>query len=170
MKTTIRGGWILLLLWAGACAQEKQPTVKFFDFQGLIDEQVRQLSQHGRALDKTSQVKDTHSDSTYVPTQDDWAAELELFIQLENINKPSFKSGYQIKDPVKDTKSNLKIREYISEKAPIRSVKFYYHENFAQLKKIEATVREEIYYMQMGAYLQWNLKKRMESLCFIIME
>ena len=142
MRTTIRGAWVLFFVLA-ACAQEKQSTDKFFDFQGFIDEQISQLSQHGRALEKTSNVKNIQSDSAYVPSLDGWAAELELFRQLENINKPTLKSQYHVEDAMKDTKSNLKIRQYTSATAPIRSIKFYYQGSFTQLKKIEATVQED---------------------------
>ncbi|CAN5160664.1 hypothetical protein BH09BAC3_BH09BAC3_17390 [soil metagenome] len=142
MKMTIRGGWILLLVLAGGCVQKKEPVEKFFDFKELLDEQTDLLSQHGRSLDKTSYVMNQNSDTTFVPSNYVWKTELELFQQLEEFNKPIYKSEYRIEDAIKDTRSNLKIRQYISERAPIRSMKFYYHEDFAHLKKIEATIHQ----------------------------
>ncbi|MEJ0055201.1 MAG: hypothetical protein WDN75_05815 [Bacteroidota bacterium] len=62
---------------------------------------------------------------------------------MEMLNKPNYRSEYKIVDPVKDIRSNLKIREYISLNAPLHSMKFYYHDDFSQLKKIEAIILEK---------------------------
>src|SRR6478609_7417259 len=100
MKMIIRGGWILLLLLAGACVQKEQPEEKVFDFKGFLDEQANLLSQYGRSLDKSSYVIGQNSDTTFVPTNATWKAELELFQQLEEFNKPIYRSEYKIDDPI----------------------------------------------------------------------
>lgn len=143
MKTITYGGWMLLLLLASGCTREQVPTPKFFDFDGLVDEQINQLSQRMRVLDKVAQMSSTHSDTTFLPSVKGWESELEIFRQLETFNKPTFRQAYKIEDPVKDSKSNLKIRQYLAAEAPISVVRFYYQDEFSRLKKIEAEITEK---------------------------
>ncbi len=140
MKKTIYGSFLLFLLLT--CSQEQKSTQKYFDFTGLIEDQVSQLSQRCRVLDKTAAMGDEKSDSTFLPSLSGWATELEIFRDLELINKPTFKGEYVITDPLDDTKSNLKIREYAATTAPVPSIKFYYQDQFERLRKIEAAVTE----------------------------
>lgn len=142
MKTATYGRWTLLFLLA-ACSQEQKSTKKFYDFDGLIDEQISQLSQRMRVLDKVAQMSTTHSDTTFLPTVNGWESELEIFRQLETINKPTFQNAYRITDPVEDSKSNLKIRQYVAFDVPIPVVRFYYQEEFSRLKKIDAEITEK---------------------------
>ncbi|CAN5396062.1 hypothetical protein BH10BAC4_BH10BAC4_01310 [soil metagenome] len=152
MEKNIGGRWVLLLLMA-TCSHEQKITAKTFDFEHLINEQVNELSQRGRILDKTGKVSNKKSDTTFVPTKSAWQAELEIFQQLNDINRLVGRSKYKITDPLEDTKSNLKIREYVASKPKgdawtsetlpsINSMKFYYHDDFSQLKRIEATIAE----------------------------
>jgi hypothetical protein len=143
MKTIKYGTLGLLILIVGACAQERTSTKKFFDFNGLIDEQISQLSQQARVLDKEAQMSTTLSDTAFLPSANAWEAELEMFRQLETLNKPTFQNAYQIEDPVKDTRSNLKIRQYKAQEAPITEVRFYYQDEFSRLKKIDAKITEK---------------------------
>ncbi|MEJ0057356.1 MAG: hypothetical protein WDN75_17890 [Bacteroidota bacterium] len=118
MKRITHRTVIYLSVLLVACSTEQKPAPKFFDFEGLISEQVSQLNQLKRALIKTAVVKGQESDSTYLPSAKGWEAELEVFRQMEMLNKPNYRSEYKIVDPVKDIRSNLKIREYISLNAP----------------------------------------------------
>jgi hypothetical protein len=132
----------LVFLFA-ACSNEQKATPKFFDFEGLITEQVTRLGHNKHVLNKTAIVSGHESDSTFLLSGKGWEAELEVFRQMETLNKPIYRSNYKIMDPVKDLRSNLKIREYTSHSAPITSMKFYYHNEFSQLKKIEAIALEK---------------------------
>ncbi len=136
-------GTLLLLFLSVACSNEQKAVSKFFDFEGLVDEQVSLLNQHKRVLNKMAAVNGQESDSTFLPSAKGWESELEVFRQMEMLNKPTYRSDYKILDPLKDNRSNLKIREYISTSAPVHSLKFYYHDEFSQLKKIEATILEK---------------------------
>jgi hypothetical protein len=143
MNTIRTRGWVLLLFIAAACSPEQTPTNKFFDFDGLVDEQISQLSQRMRVLDKVAKMSTVHSDTTFLPSAKGWESELEIFRQLETFNKPTFQSVYRVEDPVKDSKSNLKIRQYLAAEAPITVVRFYYQDEFRRLKKIDAEITEK---------------------------
>ncbi len=142
MKTVNRGRWLLLILLAG-CSQEKKSTEKYFDFDGLIDNQISQLSQRMRVLEKITEMSGISSDTTFLPSVKGWGSELEIFRQLEIINKPIYREVYKVEDPVEDPNSNLKIRYYAAASAPVPSIKFYYQNEFSNLKKIEAVIHEK---------------------------
>ncbi len=131
-----------MLFIGAACSPEQTSTKKFFDFDGLVDDQVSQLSQRMRVLDKVAQMSNVHSDTTFLPSVNGWESELEIFRQLETFNKPTFQNVYRIEDPVKDSRSNLKIRQYKADEAPITLVRFYYQDEFSRLKKIDAEITE----------------------------
>ena len=134
--------WMLLFLLAAACSQEQKTTVKFFDFDGLIDEQISQLSQRMRVLDKVANMSTTQSDTAFLPSVKGWGSELEIFRQLETFNKPTYRNVYKVIDSVKDTRSNLKIRQYLAADAPIPVLRFYYQDEFSRLRKIDAEITE----------------------------
>jgi hypothetical protein len=72
------------------------------------------------------------------------ANELDVFRQLDVINKPLYRTIYQIEDGEKDTKSNLLIRSYTAKSpSPVPFVKFYYRSSPRELKKIESFFHEE---------------------------
>lgn len=142
MKIQTRSGLTLLLLFASACSREQKSTQKYFDFDGLIEEQISKLGQGKRVLDKVASVSGHESDSTFLPSAQGWESELGIFRQLEMINKPAYQNAYKVEGPIADTKSNLKIRRYVGPSTPMPVVKFYYQNEFAHLRKIEATVTE----------------------------
>jgi len=72
-----------------------------------------------------------------------WETELEIFRELEKINKPAFRKAYTITDSLKDTKSNLMIRRYGATEEPMPRVEFFYMTEFAHLRKIEASITEK---------------------------
>ena len=142
MKILKRRGFVTLLFLA-ACSPEQKSNQKYFDFDRLIDDQISELSQRKRVLDKTADMEGVHSDTTFLPSGKGWASELEIFRELEKINKPTYRKSYALTDPVKDTKSNLLIRRYSAPSEPIPLVEFYYQSEFSHLKKIEASIKEK---------------------------
>lgn len=145
MKTSPYGNWLLLFFFTVACSQDQKSTHIYFDFEGLIDDQINQLSQRCRVLDKMADMDGVKSDSTFLPSTKGWTTELEIFRELELINKPTYKDAYAITDPVEDTKSNLLIRQYTAASAPVSFVKFYYQDQFSRLRKIKATMSQRNY-------------------------
>ena len=145
MKKVKWGRWVLLYFLAAACTQEQASTKKFFDFDGLIDDQISELGQNGRVLEKTSSMAHEHLDSTFLPSAKGWESELEIFRDLEMSNKPAYRNAYRMDDLLKDPKSNLKIRQYTSTEAPLHMLRFYYQNEFSRLRKIEASITEKNY-------------------------
>ncbi len=140
MKTSTLLSWAITALLAVACSQEKKSADKYFNFDGLIDDQISQLSQHMRVLGKIAEMSDRKSDTTFLPSGKGWASELEIFRELEIINRPTYQKVYKVEDSMEDSKSNLKIRQYSSSTSPVTFVRFYYQNEFEKLKKIEADI------------------------------
>ncbi len=134
-----RFGWIITLLLAG-CAQETKNTTKYFDFDRLIDDQIILLANNHRQLKKSASLGETPKDTVFRPSTEEWKRELEAFRLLETINKPAFQNLYHIDNALSDTKSNLKIRQFSSEKSRIARIRLFYHNDLTQLKKIECVV------------------------------
>ncbi|MBY0436474.1 MAG: hypothetical protein K2U26_20465 [Cyclobacteriaceae bacterium] len=135
-----RGVWVLLLF--ASCTEKTNRVVNVINFDSLLEVQVQQLSQRKRVLDKTASLSGTESDTTLVPSTQVWEAELEIFKQLQNVNKPTYKDAYVLTDGIADANSNLTIRQYLASAAPVSSLQFYYQDDFAQLKKVEAIISE----------------------------
>jgi len=142
MKTFMKGGWAVLMLIIAACSPEQKNTSKFFDFDELIDEQISQLSQRKRVLEKVVQMSTTKSDTAFLPSVQGWGSELEIFRQLETFNKPTYQNAYQIKDSLNDPKSNLKIRQFEAADVPVPLIRFYYQGEFIRLRRIYAEIAE----------------------------
>jgi hypothetical protein len=116
----------------------------YFDFDSLINVQVSELVKVKMMIKKTSIVNGKSDDSSFVPDSLKLANELDIFRQLDLINKPLYRTSYEIKAGEKDTKSNLMISSYISRSpTPVPFVKFYYQPSPKVLKKIEAVFHEE---------------------------
>lgn len=137
---TIWAGWLLCVL--AACAPEQTSGPLLFDFDKLIDDQVSQLSQRRRVIEKVANVKGQHSDSTYIPSTEGWMRELEIFRKLSVANLSAYRKLYQVTDGVKDKHSNLKIRELVAAKAPVKTIRFYYQDDFSRLRRLEAELVE----------------------------
>ncbi len=140
MKKKILLHWSFAALLVVACSQENKSNNKYFDFDGLIDDQISQLSQHMRVLGKIAEMSDGKSDTTFLPSRKGWASELEIFRELEILNRPTYQKVYKVEDSMEDSKSNLKIRQYSSSASPVTFVRFYYQNQFEKLKKIEADI------------------------------
>lgn len=134
---------LLPLLLVLACADADKAGPKYFDFDRFIDDQVNELSQRRRVLEKSAAVNGHQTDSTFIPSLEIWNAEMEIFRQLDMINLPAYQKFYTLEDPVKDNRSNLKIRQYIGKDTPIAWIKFYYQDDFSRLRFIEAELLEK---------------------------
>lgn len=116
----------------------------YFDFDSLINVQVAGLLRAQAAISKKSMLNGKQDESSFVPDSLKLAYELEVFRQLDIINKPLYRNVYEIKDGEQDTKSNLLIRSYTA-KAPslVQIVRFYYHSSMQDIRKIESVFHEE---------------------------
>lgn len=133
-----------ILLWS--CKQSEVVYDKpYFDFDSLINRQQQELLTAKATLTKTVSLDSTKEEITFEVDSLVLAKELDVFRQLDIINKPGFKGKYKISDGEKDSRSNLTIRKYeaLEKTAPVQFVLFYYQNEFSRLHKIESTYRED---------------------------
>lgn len=131
-----------MVVMVTACRQEAIQSEKNLDFRGMIDRQVDQLSRQQRHLTKSAGMDQNLSDSTYLPTRIAWARELEIFSELELINKPAYRNAYALQDSIDDPNSNLFIRQYVSPGAPVPLIRLFYRDSVHHLKRLEAVMQE----------------------------
>jgi hypothetical protein len=133
--------WFFLLF---SCNRTNQQYDKpYFDFDSLVQAQVAELVKARSTIKKKSVINGKADDSSYVPDSVKIANELDVFRQLDLINKPLYKSMYEIRDGEKDIKSNLLVRTYLAKiPSPVPFVKFYYQPSPPILKKIESVFQE----------------------------
>jgi hypothetical protein len=139
-----RSFYLLGLVFLLACSPvaPKTESSLALNIDQLIETQITHLAQHKNVLEKEADVDGTRSDSTFVPTPEIWKSELEIFRQLNLINKPVHKGAYRQEGPLNDTRSNLKIMQYVSTTSPLVLLKIYYQNDPAIFKKIEGILRE----------------------------
>ena len=128
-----------------ACDKKEQAYEKsYFNFDSLVNEQVAGLLKDQSTIDKRSVFNGKEDESRFVPDSLNLSNELDVFRQLDIINKPLFRTSYEIRDGEKDTRSNLLIRSYTATvPSPVPVVKFYYRPSSRELKKIESVFMEK---------------------------
>jgi hypothetical protein len=135
--------FIAVVLLAGCNKQNQTYDKRYFDFDSLINVQVTMLSKTKPTLTKIVMLDGKKDQSSQVADSALLAQELDVFRQLDLINKPLYSNTYEILDGERDTRSNLRIRRYKAKTpSPIAFVTFYYHTDFKQIKKIESVYQE----------------------------
>lgn len=132
-----------IVLLAMGCQQQEVKRKRYFDLDSLVSSQVVYLSKSKASLKKEATISDKSSSSVNMLDSTAWSHELDVFRQLDLINRPIYSDVYNTKDGVKDSKSNLLIRSY---EAPANStvpyLRLYYQTTTARLKKLEALYQE----------------------------
>lgn len=131
------------LLVAGCVKKNQQVDSPYLDFDSLINAQIVALTKAKSTLTK-SVLLDGKSDRSVLAMDSTLLAqELDVFRQLDVINKPLYRDAYEISDGEKDIQSNLIIRTYrAKKKTAIPYVKIYYQNNFSRIKKIESGIQD----------------------------
>lgn len=119
----------------------------YFDFDSLVTHQLKWLSPLGDSIKKIAVMDGKQDASAFQATEEALRHELDIFQQLDVINKPIFKKAFLI-SAEEDIKSNLKVRLYqfnqqSNIKSPVDFVRFYYLNDIHHLKKIESVYQEE---------------------------
>lgn len=117
----------------------------YFDFDSLVSEQVKSMAKSKwKKIFRLNQKSDT-----VVIQPDSMRAELDIFTQLDVINKPIFKNRYSVEEK-KDVHSNLLVRSYRFRedemdklKSPVPLVEFYFYNQFSDLRKIVSVINEK---------------------------
>lgn len=156
-------GVYVLLFFLTACRQNQPSNQKYFDFDKLIDDQISELSQRRRVLDKVADIDGNKSDTTFLPSLKGWETELEIFRELEKINKPASQLIYKLEDHIEDTRSNLLIRRYTAPSESVPIIEFYYQNEFSRLKKIEASIAEKNVLYSAGRVLKLEFEESEEG-------
>lgn len=135
---------LLLAISVMACRQVNLTYDKpYFDFDSLVNIQIKKISHTKDSIRKDAVIDGKQDHSSFVIDSTQLAHEWDVFRQLDVINKPLYKGNYQITQG-KDTKSNLQVRTYQSKiKSPVPFVRFYFHNDFKNLKRIESNYQEE---------------------------
>lgn len=132
-----------IVLLAMGCQQQEVKRKRYFDLDSLVSAQVVYLSKSKASLKKEATISGRSSSSVNTLDSTAWSHELDVFRQLDLINRPIYSDVYNTKDGVKDSKSNLLIRSY---EAPANSavpyLRLFYQTTPARLKKLEALYQE----------------------------
>ncbi|MCU0369030.1 MAG: hypothetical protein MUF39_09400 [Cyclobacteriaceae bacterium] len=121
----------------------------YIDFDSLVNQQVSLLLNEKISIQKHAELNGKIDDTTFTPDSLHLANELEIFRQLDVINKPIHRTSYTITDGEKDIKSNLLIYSYTfnpkgpQDRSAVSFIRFYYMSSPLNPKRIEAVYREE---------------------------
>ena len=133
---------LLVLTLLVSCQRNSQQADSYFD--SLVVAQVVQLSKVKASLVKKATLDGKEDQSTFTPDSTTWENELDIFRQLSVFERPAYRQAYRIEDGMKDGMSNLIIRRYQATlRIPVPELRFYYFNQFRNLKKIEATYRQQ---------------------------
>lgn len=126
-------GWLVL----GCAPQPSERSRVVLDVDSLLNKQSLSLAQHEVSLHKSASVGGVASDSTWVPSENQWKTELRSFGDLAIINKTLYKDVYQAEGPLEDRRSNLHIQRYATTQAPLALLDIYYMDEVSRFRRLE---------------------------------
>jgi hypothetical protein len=132
-----------------SCQQPDVKTAKsYYNFDSLITRQVVLLGKAGEKWKKISLLNGKSDSVSFQPDTTAWKNELDVFRQLDVINKGLYRGYYRIVEK-KDTHSNLMVRSFQFRsdnpeklESPVAYVDFYYFNRFEDLRKIKSAYKE----------------------------
>jgi hypothetical protein len=134
---------VLIGLISVSCQEKRVVEKRYLDLDSLMNAQVAILSKSKVSLTKKAVIGLKKDSSITVPDSSAWSQELDVFRQLDLINRPIYRDVYQINDKMKDSKSNLLIYSLEARsKSPIPYLRLYYQDTPSRLKKLEAVYQE----------------------------
>ena len=114
-----------------------------FNINRLLDAQEDILGSRSVRLEKEAGVNGSTFADTLSPNAGFWTSELAIFRTLDAVNR---ESGYYTESgPLKDAQSNLLIRQFTSEAAPLAAVRVYYQDEFRRVRQVEGVVKEQTF-------------------------
>lgn len=151
----------ILLISAGCERRAYEKAPAYFDIDSLIDAQLVLLVQRQPALHKEALIGSDSANVTFTPADSTaWAKELDIFRQLDMINKPVNRDNYEVQDNVADTRSNLKICRYKAKKElPLAYLNIYYTSDHRNVRRIEGLYQEQNALYASSRYLLIELNK-----------
>jgi hypothetical protein len=133
------------ILLFSSCDKQTRTTIKYYNIDSLLKQQVFYLSATQAKLIKEVRLADK-IDTTITSLSDSslWLTELDAFTQLADMNKPINSGVYKVEDQLQDTGSNLTIKSFTgSNELKVEYLKLYYQDSVSKIRKIEALVQDE---------------------------
>lgn len=124
---------------------KKEEVTVYYPIDSLMEAQIDYLAEHHALLTKKAEIDGKEDTSSITPKDTTaWASELDIFSELNVINKPITMGSYTVERGINDTQSNLSILSFSTmEDLPIVYLKVYYLEKESNLRRIEALYHEE---------------------------
>lgn len=128
-----------------SCTQTPESTTLYYPIDSLIQSQVNYLAQSKAILNKKAEIDGKEETSLFLPRDSAaWAHELDIFSELEIINKPIHAGKYRIESGLRDTNSNLTIKSFTStDQLPVVYLKIFYLDWPSKIRRIESLYQEE---------------------------
>lgn len=130
---------IVTTLCLNGCVKNPDKTGQrsVYNIDSLISVQLTSLK--GRELIKSVTINGKSEETKFAPDSLQWVYELEIFKQIDQVNKAEFRATY-VTNEARDVSSNLMVREF---KAQGESLKLYFLRSLNDVRKIEATLVED---------------------------
>ena len=97
------------------------------------------LTQNQATLHKHAVFNGMNDDTVFRADSTIWQNELEIFRQLQAINKPVNRDNYLVDDGLYDPASNLTVKAFsTSANLPVKYVRVFYQDSLSKPRKIEA--------------------------------
>jgi hypothetical protein len=134
----------LAVICFGAC-EPVQERASFYPIDSLVTAQIASLAEAKAVLHKHAVLGSDTDTVIYMPSDTSaWMNELDVFRQLEAINKPVNRSSYLVDDNLYDPGSNLTVKAFTSTvPLPVMSLRVYYESDVKKPRKIAAVYNEE---------------------------
>ncbi len=166
MSGTGRVRWnvcfVLVFAIAVSCSEHKPVVGNYYNIDSLFDKQIGLLLKGKATLEKNARVGDEDSRVVFVPVDSaSWAGELDIFRNLNAINKPVNRGLYR--DTVrKDRSSNLTVRifEALDEDLPVERLEIFFLNAPHDIRRMEATYREENVMFRTKRRLRIDFRKK----------
>jgi len=136
---------ILAPLLLVGCSETAKPTeaskLTYYHVDSLLDAQIQYLVSQGAQLQKTNSTDEESEEVLMKMDSMQWVSALSIFRVLD-INNPSLKDAYTVRDQLKDSASNLTILHYQlkedDDRQHLKALSFYYLNSIQNLKRIVA--------------------------------
>jgi hypothetical protein len=104
----------MLALLSSACDFQAEDQTHFYDIDSLLTQQIKVLTSHQASLEKSAWMSTDSSSVKYIPKDSSaWRKELEVFIDMNTINKPVNHDDYILKSE-SDRHNGLTTRSFVA--------------------------------------------------------